>query len=122
MAMITGVFPSPEIREDYRKLLEELYKNPKEGKVKQPKKKSRRRKHWTQTREGKRHMAELARKRVESRRQEEKNGSNKKETSLKEHAAYIFGRVEVEIEHYSRRNSVPFAALASRVAELLRHP
>lgn len=42
--------------------------------------------------------------------------------SLREHVAYIYGRIEVEIEHYSRSNNVSFTALTEGVASLLQHP
>ena len=41
---------------------------------------------------------------------------------IQEHAAYLFGRFENEVEHYSRSNDIPFSALAERVASLFRHP
>jgi hypothetical protein len=44
------------------------------------------------------------------------------EGNLQEHIAYLFGRVEVEVEHYARSNSLSFQALADGLAGLLRHP
>lgn len=39
----------------------------------------------------------------------------------KEHIAYLFGRLESEIEHYCRRQRVPFSIIASGVAGLFLH-
>ena len=75
------------------------------------------RKHWTQTRAGRKRMAEIAAAKAKQRQpMESENGD-----SIEAHAAYIFGKTETLCEYYARSISIPFAALAARVATLLRH-
>lgn len=70
--------------------------------------------HWTQTAKGKRLLAK--------RKRERERGKVTKEVApeAEVHIAYLFGKVEVIIEHYAASAGVPRAALTNGVAELLQ--
>ena len=68
--------------------------------------------HWTQTAKGKRLLAK--------RKRERQHGKVTEAPEHEVHIAYLFGKIEAIIEHYSASAGVPRSALADGVAALLQ--
>ena len=81
------------------------------------------RKHWTQTPEGKAKMARASKRAWRKRTnhtQENGNGNGAEDGPSETQVAYVYGRVEGFVEAFASSRGLSRAALAERVGTLLR--